>query len=208
MGNLNDAPLRTSVPTPSPNSPAASAVSLTTPLRELCQERQESWVERIFVRMSAMYGRLFAEMWAGVDPAEVKATWIDDLAPFCGQQIAWAMEQCKSRDLPPTLPMFRSLCQQAPRPAAPALPAPVVPVEEAQRRVQEASAKALAPRPDGLAWARVKPASAEAWEASICELAAAGDERFLAILSDHWAAGLIRSARARQILMPTHDAVA
>lgn len=181
-------------------------MSLTTPLRELSPERRESWVERIFGRMSAMYGRLFAEMWAGTDLAHVKRAWADDLAPFSGQQIAWAMEQCKARELPPTLPMFRGLCQQAPRPEAPALPAPQVPREVAQQRAQalRRAAEKVATRPfDGLAWARTPPADrahGPRWEGTIVELAEAGDPRFVRLLAEHVQSGVIRSERASAAL--------
>lgn len=205
MGSLNDAPLQTSEPTSSPNSPGATVVSLTTPIRELSLERRESWVERIFARMSAMYGRLFADMWAGADLRQVKAAWAEDLGPFCGKQIAWAMEQCKARELPPTLPAFRNLCQNAPRPEAPALPAPRVPQEVAQERLHQLrkSAQAIAQRQDFLSWAKTPPtygAAGSVWERMIIELAEAGDARFVAILRDHVAAGVIRSERGHAVL--------
>lgn len=185
------------------------------PLRELSPEKRESWVERIFARMSAMYGRLFAEMWAGTELQTVKAVWADDLAPFSGQQIAWAMEQCKARDLPPTLPMFRSLCQQAPRPETPALPPPRVPREVAQERAQQLrkTAELAARRHAGdTSWARTAPADGargSLWERRIIELAEAGDPRFLQILAEHVERGVIRSERARQALEAAgYDAVA
>lgn len=176
------------------------------PLRELSPEKRESWVERIFARMSAMYGRLFAEMWAGTDLQAVKAVWADDLAPFSGQQIAWAMEQCKARDLPPTLPMFRGFCQQAPRPEVLALPAPRVPREVAQERAQQLrkTAEQVTRRMAGdTSWARIPPASGARgtlWERRIIELAESGEPRFLQILAEHVEKGVIVSARAAAAL--------
>lgn len=109
-------------------------------MRELSRARLESCVENLFERMAAMYGRLFADMWDGQDLANVKAAWEEDLSPFCWQQIAWALDQCKAtRDFPPTLPMFLGLCRNAPRPEAlNALFAPDVATESIQR-VQEAA---------------------------------------------------------------------
>lgn len=214
MGNHTDAPLQTSAQTPSPNSPAANGVSLTMPLRDLSQEKRELWVERIFSRMSAMYGRLFADMWAGSDLPEVKVAWTDDLGAFCGQQIAWAMEQCKSRELPPTLPAFRNLCQQAPRPEVPALPAPRVPQEVAQQRARELRKQAervAARRIDGLAWAKSPPASGvrgSLWERQIIDLAEAGDVRVLEILVGHVERGVIRCERAQTVLAAAFGDVA
>ena len=208
MGNLTDAPLQTSAQTPSPNSPAANGVTLTMPIRELSPEKRESWVERIFARMSAMYGRLFAEMWAGTDLQAVKTVWADDLAPFSGQQIAWAMEQCKGRDLPPTLPMFRGFCQQAPRLEVPALPPPRVPREVAQERAQQLrkTAEQASRRQAGdTSWATTPPAHGargSLWERRIIELAEAGDPRFLQQLAEHVERGVIVSARASAALEP------
>ncbi len=127
-------------------------------MRELSPERLEGCVEQLFRRMAAMYGRLFADMWAGSDLADVKAIWAEDLSPFCWRQIEWAMEQCKAtKDFPPTLPMFRGFCLQAPRPEAPkALPAPEIHPNVVAARQAEAEAMArqvLAPKVDHKAWA-------------------------------------------------------
>ena len=43
---------------------------MSAPIRTLSPDRRELWVERIFARMAAMYGRLFADMWAGADLAD------------------------------------------------------------------------------------------------------------------------------------------
>lgn len=175
---------------------------MSAPIRTLSPDRRELWVERIFARMAAMYGRLFADMWAGADLAEVKAAWADDLGPFGGAQIAWAMEQCKTRELPPTLPGFRNLCQQAPRPEALALPAPKVPHDVAQQRAQELrrnAEKIAGRRVDGAAWARMPPAGGARgtpWEKAVIELAESGDVRFIEILAEHVDRGVIVSARA------------
>lgn len=95
-------------------------------MRELSTELQSAWIERVFAKFAALYGRTFADLWNGVPPEAVKAEWREDLAPFAGSQIAWAIEACKREcDVAPTLPRFLKLCQQAPRPeGAPALPGP------------------------------------------------------------------------------------
>ena len=178
---------------------------MTTPLRELSMEKRVLWVERIFARMSAMYGRLFAEMWAGTDLGEVKAIWADDLSPFCGTQIAWAMEQCKTRDLPPTLPMFRGLCQQAPRPEAQALPAPRVAREVAQERAMElrrAADRISSQAAGSTAWALTPPAAGKRgpWETAIIDLAEQGEPQFVRILAEHVERGVIVSARAAAVI--------
>lgn len=161
MGNPADLPLLTDAPQWSQNSPEQTAErrkTSTIPMRELSTDRLASCVEELFRRMSAMYGRLFADMWAGSTLTDVKAVWAEDLAPFCWQQIAWAMEQCKAtKDFPPTLPMFRQLCQQAPRPELPkALPSPGPDEKTRQNRAAEIEqqAKAVASATPGKEWAR------------------------------------------------------
>ncbi|ENO80950.1 hypothetical protein B447_10803 [Thauera sp. 27] len=65
---------------------------------------------------------------------------------------------------------------------------------------------------DGVAWAKTPPARGargSLWESRIIELAESGDQRFLQILAEHVALGVIRSERARQALEAAgYDAIA
>lgn len=92
-----------------------------------------------------MYGAAFSKMWASVDPESVKAAWAEDLGPFSGQQIAWALQQMKANrdgafDYPPSMPKFRALCQQAPRPDVAMLPSPKITLEQVQARAKQMGA--------------------------------------------------------------------
>lgn len=49
-------------------------------------------------------------MWAGTDPATVKAVWAQDLAGVTAEQLRSALEACKQLDWPPSLPEFLKLC--------------------------------------------------------------------------------------------------
>ena len=56
---------------------------------------------------------------------------------------------------------------------------------------------------DGTAWAKTPPpggARGSRWEAAILELAEAGEPRFVKILAEHVARGVIRSERATTAL--------
>lgn len=80
-------------------------------LRELSTERQGEWVERLFGRLSAMYGARFADMWSGLDLARVKAAWAEDLGELSPDDVARGVAACKRREWPPTLPEFLGLCR-------------------------------------------------------------------------------------------------
>lgn len=82
-------------------------------LRELSTDRQGEWVDRLFGRLSAMYGARFADMWAGLDLAMIKAAWAEDLGDLATDEIARGVAACKQRDWPPTLPEFLGLCRPA-----------------------------------------------------------------------------------------------
>lgn len=69
------------------------------------------WIERLFARMAAFYGAKFADAWRGVDPAEVKAAWGEELAGYSIPEIQAGIAGLKTRDWPPTLPEFLKLCR-------------------------------------------------------------------------------------------------
>lgn len=71
----------------------------------------ESWVERLFLRFSAMYGSKFADLWRGCDLTSVKGLWAEELAGYSADEIKRGIDCCKTRDWPPTLPEFLKLCR-------------------------------------------------------------------------------------------------
>lgn len=177
---------------------------------------RDSWVERIFDRMQGLYGSLWLDRWRSGEVIEhdgqrfdrglllAKATWGQELAGFgdSPERITRALEACRHRNLPPTLPEFLDLCRQQHADAPAALPAPKVPQEVAQARAQELrqAADRIASRAfDGLAWAKTPPdrgARGSLWERRIIGLAEQGHPKFLRILADHVERGVIVSARA------------
>lgn len=75
----------------------------------------DSWIERIFTLMSAMYGALFRERWRDCDLDEVKRVWAEELSSFSdnpecfGLALKAMVGECK---FPPTLPEFVAICRK------------------------------------------------------------------------------------------------
>lgn len=63
-------------------------------------------------------------MWSGSNVESVKRVWATELGKVSPEQIAMAMDACKRRRFPPTLPEFLELC----RPTAESLGIPPMPV--------------------------------------------------------------------------------
>ncbi len=78
----------------------------------------EAWVDRIFDKLTLVYGHQFLSRWDGLPIADVKANWAQELARF--QQnpsaISYALENLPPAK-PPTVLEFRAICTspQAPR---------------------------------------------------------------------------------------------
>jgi hypothetical protein len=76
----------------------------------------DSWVEKIFSKMSSLYGTLFSDRWRDCDLNDVKAAWAEELAGFSdnpecyGLALKAMVEECK---FPPTLPEFFALCRKS-----------------------------------------------------------------------------------------------
>lgn len=85
----------------------------------------DSWVDRIFTRLTMVFGRDFLSRYEGLDVAAVKAEWAEDLAGFqqAPNAIKFALGSLPS-DKPPTSLQFRDLCRRAPQYLPKALPEP------------------------------------------------------------------------------------
>jgi len=165
----------------------------------------DSWVERIFDRMQGMYGSLWVDRWRSGETVErngrqfdrgllnAKATWAQELGGFSGQheRIARALESCRHRNMPPTLPEFLDLCRQQVAEQTLSLPPPTPDAERRQRNIESAAAVKVGSVGDK-AWAerlrtrylsgeRLLPiqvqlaseALGESWASGKCERAAA-----------------------------------
>lgn len=77
----------------------------------------DSWIERIFKKMSVNYGSKFADLWRGTDPVDMKNEWAYKLAGFADmpKEIKEALDALDDKPYPPTLPEFLALCREAGR---------------------------------------------------------------------------------------------
>lgn len=127
----------------------------------------DSWVERIFDRMQGMYGSLWLDRWRSGEMIEqggqrfdrgllvAKATWADELAGFADQpeRLAKALEACRHRNLPPTLPEFLELCRQQHADLPRQLLAPRASADEVAPHLAEIARRVATPKDGDKAWA-------------------------------------------------------
>lgn len=74
----------------------------------------DGWIDRLFLRMHAVFGKAWLDMWAGIPVAVVKAQWSESLARCSGEQIRLAMSELErlGTRFPPNLAEFYALCEQ------------------------------------------------------------------------------------------------
>lgn len=87
----------------------------------------DAWIDKIFEKLTVIYGRDFHGRWEGIDPKAVKADWALELAGLLRnpQAIAYALEHLPPAR-PPTVLEFREIARKAPRQPCTELPAPAV----------------------------------------------------------------------------------
>lgn len=112
-------------------------------------------IDRLFERLAATYGAQWTRQWADVPVADVKTAWAHELGPYGGRldAIAWALENLP--DHCPNAAQFRSLCRQAPRQPAAALPEPPANPERMRKEMERLGAILAKPAParlSGYAW--------------------------------------------------------
>lgn len=74
-----------------------------------------SWVDKIFTKLSLVYGRAFLDRWTGLEMDAVKADWAHELAALerSPHSITYALQNL-SADKPPTVVEFRKIAWSAP----------------------------------------------------------------------------------------------
>lgn len=72
------------------------------------------WVEKLFQKLSLVYGRDFLGRWEGIPLEDVKADWAHELAGYenSPDSLAYALQHLPPRA--PTVLEFRAICQHAP----------------------------------------------------------------------------------------------
>lgn len=115
------------------------------------------WVDKIFLKLTLIYGRDFIGRWEGLEIADVKTDWGHELSGFENwpEAIAHALANCPPGK-PPTVIEFRDLARKAPRAKVAELPAPAAnPERVAAELAKLAPLKATTNRSvDRLDWAR------------------------------------------------------
>lgn len=71
-------------------------------------------VDWLFAKLLTMFGRQWADMWAGIPAETVKADWRHALASYDADTMRLAIEsmQRDGRDFPPNQTQFVALCRQ------------------------------------------------------------------------------------------------
>lgn len=97
----------------------------------------EAIVDRLFVKLGAMYGKAWLDMWTGAPIAEVKAEWAARLHGVAPESIRLALEHMvtEGRPFPPNLPEFVSMVKQFARKGPHALRALQAPRYDAPENV-------------------------------------------------------------------------
>ena len=80
----------------------------------------DSWIDRIFMQMSVLYGSKLSGLWSGSNLEDVKRGWAEKLGGFREMPgaIKEALDALDSKPYPPTLPEFIALCREAARPVS------------------------------------------------------------------------------------------
>lgn len=77
------------------------------------------WIDELFKRFEGMYGAQFVAKWDGLDVANIKRVWGQDLDGISGETIADALVACKENcKFPPSSAEFFQLCKAVRRPPA------------------------------------------------------------------------------------------
>ena len=101
-----------------------------------------AWVEKVFRKLTVVYGRDFMARWEGQEINDVIEDWAEELAGFVNwpEAIAWALKNLPDSK-PPTVLEFRALCFKAPKPDRLALPEPAADLVFAKQVLGQVSRK-------------------------------------------------------------------
>ena len=116
------------------------------------------WVDKIFHKLTLIYGRDFIGRWEGLELADVKTDWAHELAGFenFAEGIAFALQSMPAGK-PPNVLEFRAMALRAPRPEFKQLDAPKADPSRVAEELKKAVAAVKKPatqRIDHKAWAK------------------------------------------------------
>lgn len=115
------------------------------------------WIDRIFDKLTLVYGQAFLRRWQDIDLNAVKSDWGHELAGFAQhpRAIAFALENLPP-ERPPTVLEFKAMARRAPQPEVPRLDAPPADPDRIARELAKLAPvrRALTGAPDRLGWAK------------------------------------------------------
>ena len=79
------------------------------------------WVERIFEKLTLVYGQAFLRRWADIDLNRVKSDWSHELSGFDRAPKAIAFALANLPETPPTVVQFKNIARQTPAAVTPLL---------------------------------------------------------------------------------------
>lgn len=138
------------------------------------------WVDRIFEKLTLVYGQAFLGRWRDVDLLAVKSDWAHELAGFAPKQgesatscagaqaIAYALANLDPA-APPSVLQFRAVARRAPAPELPRLPEPKADPERLAAELAKLAPIAATVR------APVDPVDHKAWAKRLIDRHAAGE---------------------------------
>lgn len=126
------------------------------------------WVDKIFSKLTLVYGRDFIGRWEGLEIADVKTDWAHELAGFENfpEGIAFALQSMPSGK-PPNVLEFRAMALKAPKPEFKQLEAPKADPSRIADELKKAVAAVKKPAAHGIdhkAWAKTIMARHKAGE--------------------------------------------
>lgn len=109
-----------------------------------------AWIDRIFSKLTARFGRDFLSRWEGLDLDIVKADWAEQMAgmDLRPDAIRYALDNLGGK--PPTVHDFKDLCSRAPTDGLLSLTAPKANADVIDRAVAMARAALLERKGDPL----------------------------------------------------------
>jgi hypothetical protein len=125
-----------------------------------------AWIDRIFDKLTLVYGQSFLRRWSDIDLNAVKSDWAHELSGFehHPKAIAWALQNLPP-DKPPTVLDFKFLARRAPPDELPRLEAPKADPERVAAELAKLAPVLKAPvQRANTDWAKAIVARAEAGE--------------------------------------------
>lgn len=113
------------------------------------------WIDKIFTKLTLIYGRDFIGRWEGLEIADVKTDWAHEMSGFdqWPEAISFALSNLPPSK-PPTVYEFRELCRKAPAKPMAMLPSPKANPDRVAAELAKLAPSRSRPVADMKDWAR------------------------------------------------------